>query len=459
MTAGTPLGPARIRPAGCTLYLLPVQTRTPYQFGRETLEHVLCARVHLRCRGADGREVDGWGETPLGVGWAWPSQRSFAEREAAMVALCRDLAAAWVEDREPAHPLRLGHDLLEHRLPALVAAHAGMPRLAGLVCAAPFDLALHDAYGRLLGRSSFRCYGRDCCDEDLASFLGPDFAGQWVADHLVSDPPTRIPAWHAVGAGDPLTTDDRDGSEPDDAWPTTLVDWIRRDGLGCLKVKLRGDDPAWDYQRLVRVGAIAREYGCRWLCADFNCTVSAVDTVVDHLDRLLHEHPDTWQRLLYVEQPFPYDLERHPWDVHAIAARKPLLMDESAHDWRLIRRGRALGWSGVALKTCKTLTGALLGHCWARHHGMSVMVQDLTNPMLAQVAHVGLAANVGTLWGCESNGMQFYPAASAAEAAVHPGLYDRRPDGHLDLSTLGPTGLGYRVDEIARTLPAPAAEL
>ena len=40
-----------------------------------------------------------------------------------------------------------------------------------------------------------------------------------------------------------------------------LRDWIRADGLKCLKVKLRGDDPAWDFDRLARVGRIAAEEG------------------------------------------------------------------------------------------------------------------------------------------------------------------------------------------------------
>ncbi len=57
--------------------------------------------------------------------------------------------------------------------------------------------------------------------------------------------------------------------------------------------------------------------------------------------------------------------------------------------------------------------------------------------------------------GVETNGMQFYPEASAAEAEVHPGLYRRR-DGQVDLSTLSGPGFGYRVDEIARALPEPA---
>jgi hypothetical protein len=161
--------------------------------------------------------------------------------------------------------------------------------------------------------------------------------------------------------------------------------------------------------------------------------------------------------LLYVEQPFPYDLEEHRIDAHALSARKPLFLDESAHDWTMIRLGRELGWSGVALKTCKTQTGAILSLCWARAHGMTLMVQDLTNPMLAQIPHVLLAAHAGTIMGVETNSMQFYPEASAPEARVHPGIYRRRL-GRVDLSTLHGAGFGYRLDEIDRPLPAPAAE-
>jgi hypothetical protein len=184
--------------------------------------------------------------------------------------------------------------------------------------------------------------------------------------------------------------------------------------------------------------------------------VTEPDYVNAILDKLMWEQPHIYQMILYVEQPFPYDLEANRIDVHSVSARKPLFMDESAHDWRQIRLGRELGWTGVALKTCKTQTGALLSLCWAKAHGMTLMVQDLTNPMLAQIPHCRLAAHAGTIMGVETNAMQFYPAASAPEEAVHPGLYRRR-DGHVDLSTLSGPGFGYRLDEIERQLPAKAA--
>jgi hypothetical protein len=209
--------------------------------------------------------------------------------------------------------------------------------------------------------------------------------------------------------------------------------------LKCLKVKLRGTDAAWDFARMMRVGEIALAHGVECLSADFNCTVMDPAYVCDILDRLKSEQTRIFDLILYVEQPFPYDLDKHQIDVHSVSARKPLFLDESAHDWRIVRLGRGLGWNGVALKTCKTQTGALLTACWAKAHGMQLMVQDLTNPMLAQIPHVQLAAHVGTIMGVETNAMQFYPAASAPEAVVHPGLYQRR-SGVVDLTSIRGAG-------------------
>jgi L-alanine-DL-glutamate epimerase-like enolase superfamily enzyme len=283
---------------------------------------------------------------------------------------------------------------------------------------------------------------------------GVSFSGRFPEEFLVRPGLESLPAWHLIGGKDLIDSSELTGMEPDDGYPVLLRDWIRRDGLKCLKVKLRGDDEEWDYDRLLKVGRMAVEEDVDWLTADFNCTVQEPAYVNTILDRLMKEHPRFYGMMLYVEQPFPYDLEAHRIDVHSVSARKPLFMDESAHDWRYVRLGRELGWSGVALKTCKTQTGAILSLCWAKAHGMTLMVQDLSNPMLAQISHVLLAAHAGTIMGVESNGMQFYPEASIPEAAVHPGLFRRR-GGELDLASVRGPGFGYRVDEIARELPAP----
>jgi len=460
--------PTDVYPKGASLYFLPVETRVPLKFGAETLTHVTCARVRMRVEDTFGHAAEGWGETPLSVQWVWPGSLTYDERHEALKNFSVRLAEAWSSFNTGGHPIEVGHAFIKKRLTKLLdqfnrerGAKEPMPWLAALVCCSPFDVALHDAYGILHNRGVYDTYNAEFMTHDLSHYLTPaagvnvSFAGKYPADFLVFPRPNAIPAWHLVGGKDKLHDSEIDGSEPSDGYPFLLGDWIDRDGLKCLKVKLRGDDAEWDYARLVRVGEIGIAHGADWLSSDFNSTVKDPAYVNAILDRLVKEHPRIYGMILYVEQPFPYELEEHRIDVHSVSARKPLFMDESAHDWELVRLGRTLGWTGVALKTCKTQTGALLTLCWAKAHGMTLMVQDLTNPMLAQVPHVLLAAHAGTIMGVETNSMQFYPAASLIEAAVHPGIYQRR-NGRIDLSTIKGPGFGYAVEKMKRQLPEPA---
>ena len=485
--------PTDIRVVGTRLYFMAVRTRVPLKFGIEVTTSVTVARAGVRVADRRGRVAEGWGETPLSVQWVWPGALPYEARHATLKDFSVLLAKAWAGFSGRGHPMEVGADFQEEELSRLwrrfnrareksscaemggadlpagldarqrVPTAEPMPWLAALVCCSPFDLAIHDAFGKLVKRPAYSTYGPTFMNRDLAAYLKPlsgdgiSFRGKYPGDFLVPNPPRRVRAWHLVGGLDLLDRSELTGAEPKDGYPVLLRDWIRRDGLKCLKVKLRGNDAAWDYGRLERVGRIAVENGVEWLSADFNCTVTEPDYVNEMLDRLRDEQPRLHGMILYVEQPFPYELEKHRIDVHSVSARKPLFLDESAHDWRLVRLGRELGWTGVALKTCKTQTGALLSACWARAHGMTLMVQDLTNPMLAQIPHVLLAAHTGTIMGVETNAMQFYPEASLAEAQVHPGLFVRR-GGNVDWSSARGAGFGYRLSQIRRTMPPPSAQ-
>ncbi|TWT49418.1 hypothetical protein Pla22_46140 [Rubripirellula amarantea] len=449
---------------------LPVQMRVPLKFGAESVDSVTCLRVEVTVEDKDGRRATGWGETPMLVTWTWPSNTmTFAERYEVVKDFCDQLAEAWSKLEVTGHAIEIGHHFIENVMPELLDAFNQqrsvsdesqlLPHLAALVSTSAFDIAAHDAFGKLHDVDIYKTYNAQYMSHDLAHFFAeePDakerFGGKYPQDFLVKSAPDTLPVWHLVGGLDPLEDSELSGDEPDDGYPVTLRQWIKRDGLKCLKVKLRGTDAEWDYDRMVKVGRMALEFGVEALSADFNCTVHDPEYVNAILDRLKAEHSEIDSLILYVEQPFPYDLEAFRIDVSSVSKRKPLFLDESAHDWRFVRLGQQLGWTGVALKTCKTQTGALLSLCWAKSHGMPLMVQDLTNPMLAQIPHVRLAAHAGTIMGVESNGMQFYPDASLPEAEVHPTIY-RREHGILDLSTLSGPGFGYRVEEIARELPS-----
>lgn len=459
--------PTDVRVTGAAVWLIPARMRVPLKFGAQVVESVICCRAAVAVETRRGRRAVGWGETPLAVAWGWPSTAALVPRQEAMIRLAVACGREFVAAGEVGHPLEIGETFRHAALERLARASDDptlgerIPELAALICASPFDLALHDAYGIVHDVDTFATYGPEHLGSDLARFYhgaegAERFRGRYPAEFLVAEPPAELLAWHLVGGLDPLTAADLDGGEPRDGHPVTLEDWIVTDGLEALKVKLRGTDLAWDVDRLLRVGAIGLERGVHRFCADFNCTVHDPDYVLAALDAVGARRPRLLEALLYVEQPFPYDLSAHPIDVHGIASRTRLFLDESAHDWRYVEQGRRLGWNGVALKTCKTQSGALLSLCWAREHGLDLMVQDLTNPMLAAIPHLRLAAHAGTLAGVETNGMQFYPEASAAEAAIHPGIYRRRR-GRVDLATLRGPGFGMRVADIGRVLPEPVA--
>lgn len=455
-----------IRVTGVAIFLLDVRTRLPLKFGSQVVESVTVARVAVAVETTAGHRGVGWGETPLAVQWGWPSTDPFPPRLAAMIQLAQDCGRGLVASGLAGHALEIGLTFRRTALDTLAARVAvpgqrePIPELAALIALSPFDLALHDAYGVVHGIDTYHSYTAEFLSGDLADLFGDPaeaagFRGLYPDAFLDPAPPRRLRGWHLVGGLDPLTPADTIDALPQDGHPVFLADWIERDGLDALKVKLRGNDLEWDIDRLLQVAAIGHPRGVQHYCADFNCTVIDPAYVHAALDAIGNRDPLLARRLSYVEQPFPHDLVRYPIDVHSLSDRTRLLLDESAHDWTFVRRGRELGWNGVALKTCKTQSGAILSLCWAKRHGLHLMVQDLTNPMLAMIPHARLAAHAGTFAGVETNGCQFYPEASTWEASVHPGLY-RRLAGSIDLGSLSGPGFGMRVAEIARPLPEPS---
>lgn len=460
-----------IKITGVQLFFIPIETRVPLKFGTETLTSVICARTHISVQSNENKLDSGWGETPLNVQWVWPSSISYQERLEALKCFCIHIVKQLRKSDLQGHALEIGYDFIQSDLETILNQFnkkdrvdlEPIPWLAALVCFSAFDIGIHDAYGKVNDVFVYSTYNSQWMNRSLDSYLTPsshtpniNFLEKYPDHYILPQRKDKLKAWHLVGGLDPLDIESLTGHEPVDDYPTHLEEWIQTDGLDCLKIKLRGNDQVWDQKRLIEVGKIAHKHNTTWLTADFNCTVDKPEYVNEILDHLRDHHPKTYGKILYVEQPFDYELEKQKLNVRSLSARKPLFLDESAHDWAHVKLGFELGWSGVALKTCKTQTGAILSACWALEHGMTLMVQDLTNPMLAQIPHILLAAHFNTIMGVETNGMQFYPDASLIEAQVHPGIYRRR-NGIVDLSTINGPGFGYKVDEMERVLPDPVS--
>ena len=131
--------PHDIRIRAVSWYALPVRTRVPLKFGRDTLTEVVCARVRLTVARADGRRGEGWGETPLSVQWVWPSPLPYEVRLRALQEFCDLLTEAYAQFPASGHAMEIGHDFLEAVLPRVLAtfndslpAGVRIPKLAAL---------------------------------------------------------------------------------------------------------------------------------------------------------------------------------------------------------------------------------------------------------------------------------------------------------------------------------------
>jgi L-alanine-DL-glutamate epimerase-like enolase superfamily enzyme len=443
------------------------RAREPLKFGAVVLEEVLYVHVRVRAENRAGKIADGWGAIPLSDFWAFPSKLvAHPLREQAFRRLTSAFCQIAEGHREYGHPIALMHEM-EKTLPELaknisqeLALAEPLPYLGALVCASPLDAALHDAFGVVNGIDSYAGYTAQWMDHDLSRYLGTTFKGRYPADYLRPTFRAEVPVFHLVGGLDILRRAEVPPTASRDGLPNCLEDWVRRDGLICLKVKLKGTDMAWDLNRTAEVVRIAREAreelgqgeaAKLHFSADTNEQCESPDYIVEYLTRLRERDRFAFDHLLYVEQPTERDLRAHRYDMRPIAALKPVIIDESLTSLEDFDLAMELGWSGIALKSCKGHSGALLYAAKATAAGIPYTIQDLTNPGISLIHSVGLAARLSPMMGVEANSPQFFPGTSEPEAAVHPDLFNRR-DGLVRTHSLKGPGLGYRIKEIPRTI-------
>ena len=150
----------------------------------------------------------------------------------------------------------------------------------------------------------------------------------------------------------------------------------------------------------------------------------------------------TYDRIQYIEQPTARELETHRENVmHEAAKLKPVVIDESLTGLDRLRLAREMGYSGVALKSCKGQSQSVLLAAAGQKYKMFLCVQDLTCPGASLIQSAGLAAHVPGVAAIEANARQFIPAANRGWEKKFPGIF-RITDGTMDTSTLTGVGLG-----------------
>jgi L-alanine-DL-glutamate epimerase-like enolase superfamily enzyme len=428
--------------------------RTPIKFGGVALDRVTLLNVELDVETRAGKRATGFGSMPLGNVWAYPSRAmGYDQTLAAMKAVVGRVAAVYAGHPEFGHPIDITTTIEHTYLKEAEAVGRSLnvadpiPVLATLVCASPFDAALHDAFGKVHGLNCYSTYGPEFLAHDLGHYLGKEFAGRRLDEFVSTTARPRMPLYHLVGALDPLTA--ADVIQPvGDGLPETLAEWIPADGLTHLKIKLNGDHLAWDVARVVGVDRVATEQQAKrgvstwYYSLDFNERCGNVAYLMEFLNRVREATPRGFDRIQYIEQPTRRDLKADRANVmHEASKLRPVVIDESLINLDSLRLAKEMGYTGAALKACKGQTQSLLMAAAAKADGMFLCVQDLTCPGASLIHSAGLAAHIPGIVAIESNARQYCPAANAPWAERFPGMF-RITDGTMETGLLDGVGLG-----------------
>jgi L-alanine-DL-glutamate epimerase-like enolase superfamily enzyme len=429
--------------------------RTPIKFGGTALDRVTLLNVNITVSTNAGKRARGFGSMPLGNVWSFPSkQLKYDETLAAMKALTQRIATIMGEHKDYGHPIDLTttmepyyEDAAQETQNALKLPEK-IPILCTLVCASPFDAALHDAFGKLHGLNCYHTYGPDFMNYDLEHYLGPEFRGETLDRYVRRSPQPRMPLYHLVGALDPLEDKDVD-RRLNDGLPETLGEWIHADGLTHLKIKLNGDDLNWDVDRVVNVDRVANAGASTgdsprhfFYSLDFNEKCPNVGYLLEFLKQVQTKAPAGFERIQYIEQPTARDLKANRANVmHEAAKIRPVVIDESLIDLESLKLAREMGYTGVAFKACKGQSQTLLLAAAAQKYGMFLCVQDLTCPGASLIHSAGLAAHIPEVAAIEANARQYVPAANKTWDGRFPGIFNIK-DGTMATETLTGLGLG-----------------
>lgn len=436
--------------------------RQPMKFGGRIVEDVCVLRTEIEVTTASSRrKAIGIGEMTMGNAWAWPSKLPGKITLKLLLELASRLAQRTTHSDLKGDVLQLTkqiaviRDSVVSEMESEFKIAEGIPKLAAMLAGSPLEAAVHDAMGRAHNKNSFECLNADYLNEDLSAYLGEDFAGKYPCDYLSSKPKPTMPIYHLVGALDPLSSDDLK-TRLNDGYPETLEEWLAKEGIGSLKVKLAGNNLDWDVGRIVEITRICESVASdrSWkLSFDFNEQCPDEDYVIELLERLERLSPLSVQRLQYIEQPTPRDLTtRSDMTVNRISRFYPIVIDESLTDLESLKLARKRGYTGIALKACKGHSECLLMAAAAKHYKMFTCFQDLTCVGGSFLHSASLASRIPQVTAVEGNGRQYCPVGNQAYIKQYAPIFHVRY-GNIPTDLLGGIGLGFEWQKLESPPP------
>jgi hypothetical protein len=439
-----------------------VRLRLPFRFGVVTLTRAPQAFVRARVALPDGRQAWGAAAEVLAPKWFDKdpalSDADNAEQLRASLRIARGLYT------EGGARTAFGHFAETYQAQRAACGARHLNPLVAAFGPALLDRAVLDALCRLHGVSFFEAVRANLPGVAPGALL-PELAGLDVAAFLAAlRPATTLHARHTVGLVDPITAADQpSGARVDDGLPETLEEVVAAYGHTYFKLKVGGDVAA-DLARLTAIaGVLDRLPAPYHVTLDGNEQYESVEAALA-LWRAMAATP-ALERLtgsiLFIEQPITRARALRQ-DVGALAAARPVIIDESDAGLEAFVEARARGYRGVSSKGCKGVYKSLLNaaRCalWNREGGggrFFMSAEDLTTQAgLGVQQDLALVALLG-LGHVERNGHHYVrglaalPAAEqAAWLAAHPDLYVRDGDlvrlrieqGRLALGSLGCVG-------------------
>jgi hypothetical protein len=450
----------------------PFTLRLPFRFGVITVTQGRQAVIRARIRMEDGTEAWGVAAETLAAKWFDKDPKlSDAQNEQQ---LRRALELATEATLAAGADTAFGHFANSDAAVTAAAAAEALNPLVASYGRALLDRAMLDALLKAKG-ISFWTGMRANIGGMAAHDVAPDLAAFDFGAMLAGQAPLmQLHARHTVGLVDPITASDQD-SRVNDGLPETLEEIAQGYRHRYWKLKV-GGNVQQDVERLSRIaGVLDGQPGGYHASLDGNEQYEDAEGALA-LWRAMQAEPRLarlCQSILYIEQPVKRARALET-GMAALAAERPVIIDESDGPLDAFVTGRALGYAGVSSKACKGVWRSLinLARCraWNAAEGGDryfMSAEDLTTLAgvcvqqdLALVAFLGLPH-------VERNGHHFvdgFAGRPKAEAyrflEAHPRLYAdtaRGPrlairEGMLDVSSLETAGLGATLEPDATAM-------